>query len=355
MFRLNFIVAFSLISITSFSLAQTPKEIVNPEIFGNRVREYLKDTENGKKPEVIELLQMIKVESIKISLAADSSYSLTYLPKGNESSADKDVLSKTFKDIVLLNVLGNFKGGLADTETSKALIGAIKINPEAIIIEDKDKIKLDDRKSNKSNTSQVAQVNPYTYWAMVPYYQPFVSYVKQGRLWNRQYVPFVINLPSYTWVQIFAIPNYQQPAITLPTIETVSVPANMNPDYSYQLGKQAYQERKLSEALEYFNHTLSLQPENAVVWHYRTVALYELGKVQMAQESAKRAGALFISHPENKATVLASLERIQGSPRSFLAEYRQTMTESEANTIVKAELPKDLLARKEQMLASSKK
>ena len=355
MFRLNFIVAFSLISITSFSLAQTPKEMVNPEIFGNRVREYLKDTENGKKPEVIELLQMIKVESIKISLAPDSSYSLTYLPKGNGSLTDKDVLNKTFKDIVLLNVLGNFKGGLADTETSKALIGAIKINPEAIIIEDKDKIKLDDRKPNKSNTSQVAQVNSYTYWAMVPYYQPFVSYVKQGRLWNRQYVPFVINLPSYTWVQIFAIPNYQQPANTLPTIETVSVPVNMNPDFSYQLGKQAYQERKLSEALEYFNHTLSLQPENAVAWHYRTVALYELGKVQMAQESAKRAGALFISHPENKANVLASLERIQGSPRSFLVEHRQTMTESEANTIAKAELPKDLLARKEQMLASAKK
>ena len=305
MFRLNFIVAFSLISITSFSLAQTPKEMVNPEIFGNRVREYLKDTENGKKPEVIELLQMIKVESIKISLAPDSSYSLTYLPKGNGSLTDKDVLNKTFKDIVLLNVLGNFKGGLADTETSKALIGAIKINPEAIIIEDKDKIKLDDRKSNKSNTSQVAQVNPYTN--------------------------------------------------TSPTIETVSVPANMNPDFSYQLGKQAYQERKLSEALEYFNHTLSLQPENAIAWHYRTVALYELGKVQMAQESAKRAGALFISHPENKSTILASLERIQGSPRSFLVEHRQTMTESEANTIAKAELPKDLLARKEQMLASAKK
>jgi tetratricopeptide (TPR) repeat protein len=356
MFRFNFVVFFSLISITSFSLGQTPKEIVNPEIFGNRVREYLKDTENGKKPEVIELLQIIKVESIKISLAPDSSYSLTYLPKGNGSLTDKDLLNKTFKDIVLLNVLGNFKGGLADTETSKALIAAITIRPEIIVIIPPI---IDPPTPPKPLTPpvppSVAQVNPYTYWAMVPYYQPFVSYVKQGRLWNTQYVPFVINLPSYTWVQIFAIPNYQQPANTLPTIETVSVPANMNPDFSYQLGKQAYQERKLIEALEYFNHTLSLQPENAVAWHYRTVALYELGKVQMAQESAKRAGALFISHPENKSTILASLERIQGSPRSFLAEYRQTMTESEANTIVMAELPKDLLARKEQMLASAKK
>jgi hypothetical protein len=75
----------------------------------------------------------------------------------------------------------------------------------------------------------------------------------------------------------------------------------------------------------------------------------------MAQESAKRAGALFISQPENKAIILANLERIQGNPRSFLVEYRQTMTEAEANIIAKADLPKDLLTRKEQMLASSKK
>lgn len=355
MFRLNFIVAFSLISITSFSLAQTAKESVNPEIFGNRVREYLKDAENGKKPEVIELLQMIKIESIKISLTPDTSYLLTYKSNENGSLANKDTINNILKNIVLLNVLGNYKGGLIDTKTSTALIAGITIRPETIVILPPIIDEPTPPKPPTPPASPVTQVNYFTYWAMVPNYQPFVSYVKQGRLWNRQYVPFVINLPSYTWVQIFAIPNYQQPANTLPTIETVSVPANMNPDFSYQLGKQAYQERKLSEALEYFNHTLSLQPENAIVWHYRTVALYELGKVQLAQESAKRAGALFISHPENKATVLASLERIQGSPRSFLAEYRQTMTESEANTIAKAELPKDLLARKEQMLASSKK
>ena len=196
---------------------------------------------------------------------------------------------------------------------------------------------------------------PCSNWVLVTYCQPIVSYVQHGCLWNKQYVPFVINLPVYAWVQILANPNYMQITLSQTIIETVSVPLNMDSDTAYQLGKQAYQERKLNEALEYFNHTLSLQPENAIVWHYRTVALYELGKVQMAQESAKRAGALFISHPENKATVLASLERIQGNPRSFLAEYRQTMTESEANTIAKAELPKDLLARKEQMLASSKK
>ena len=196
---------------------------------------------------------------------------------------------------------------------------------------------------------------PCSNWVLVTYCQPIVSYVQHGCLWNKQYVPFVINLPVYAWVQILANPNYMQPAISRPIIETVSVPLNMDSGTAYQLGKQAYQDRKMGDALEYFNHTLSLQPENAIVWHYRTVALYELGKVQMAQESAKRAGALFISHPENKSTILASLERIQGSPRSFLVEYRQTMTESEANTIAKAELPKDLLARKEQMLASAKK
>ena len=196
---------------------------------------------------------------------------------------------------------------------------------------------------------------PCSNWVLVTYCQPFVSYVQQGCLWNKQYVPFVINLPVYAWVQILANPNYMQPTLSQPITETVSVPLNMDSDTAYQLGKQAYQDRKMADALEYFNHTLSLQPENAIVWHYRTVALYELGKVQMAQESAKRAGALFISHPENKSTILASLERIQGSPRSFLVEYRQTMTESEANTIAKAELTKDLLARKEQMLASAKK
>jgi tetratricopeptide (TPR) repeat protein len=196
---------------------------------------------------------------------------------------------------------------------------------------------------------------PCSNWVLVTYCQPIVSYVQQGCLWNKQYVPFVINLPVYAWVQILANPNYMQPTLSQPIIETVSVPLNMDSDTAYQLGKQAYQDRKMGAALEYFNHTLSLQPENAIVWHYRTVALYELGKVQMAQESAKRAGALFISHPENKSTILASLERIQGNPRSFLVEYRQTMTESEANTIAKAELPKDLLARKEQMLASAKK
>jgi TolA-binding protein len=196
---------------------------------------------------------------------------------------------------------------------------------------------------------------PCSNWVLVTYCQPIVSYVQQGCLWNKQYVPFVINLPVYAWVQILANPNYVQPTVSQPIIETVSVPLNMDSDTAYQLGKQAYQDRKMGDALEYFNHTLSLHPENAIAWHYRTVALYELGKVQMAQESAKRAGALFISHPENKATVLASLERIQGSPRSFLVEHRQTMTESEANTISKAELPKDLLARKEQMLASAKK
>ena len=196
---------------------------------------------------------------------------------------------------------------------------------------------------------------PCSNWVLVTYCQPIVSYVQQGCLWNKQYVPFVINLPVYAWVQILANPNYMKPAISRPIIETVSVPLNMDSDTAYQLGKQAYQDRKMGDALEYFNHTLSLQPENVIAWHYRTVALYELGKVQMAQESAKRAGALFISHPENKSTILASLERIQGSPRSFLVEYRQTMTESEASTIAKAELPKDLLARKEQMLASAKK
>jgi tetratricopeptide (TPR) repeat protein len=206
----------------------------------------------------------------------------------------------------------------------------------------------------------IVQVNSNIYWAMVPYSQPFASSAKQGRLRHKRQTPAVINLPAYVWVPILVYPNnqqfvHQQSAFNKPMIETVSVPANMHPDFSYQLGKQAYQERNIALALEYFNHTLSLQPENIVVWHYRTSALYQLGKIQMAQESAKIAGALFISHPENKATVLASLERIQGSPRSFLADYRQTMTESEANTIVKAELPKDLLARKEQMLASAKK
>ncbi len=196
---------------------------------------------------------------------------------------------------------------------------------------------------------------PCSNWVLVTYCQPIVSYVQHGCLWNKQYVPFVINLPVYAWVQILANPNYMQPTLSQTIIETVSVPLNMDSDTAYQLGKQAYQDRKMGDALEYFNHTLSLQPENSIVWHYRTVALYELGKVQMAQESAKRAGALFISHPENKSTILASLERIQGNPRSFLVEHRQTMTESEANTIAKAELPKDLLARKEQMLASAKK
>lgn len=191
-------------------------------------------------------------------------------------------------------------------------------------------------------------------WVLVTYCQPIVSYVQQGCLWNKQYVPFVINLPVYAWVQILANPNYMRPTLSQPVFETVSIPINMDSETTYQLGKQAYQERKLSDALEYFNHTLSFQPENTVVWHYRTVILYELGKMQMAEESAKRAGALFLSHPENKSTILASLERIQGNPRSFLVEHRQTMTESEANTIAKAELPKDLLTRRERMLATAK-
>lgn len=196
---------------------------------------------------------------------------------------------------------------------------------------------------------------PCSNWVLVTYCQPIVSYVQQGCLWNKQYVPFVINLPVYAWVQILANPNYMQPTLSQPVFETVSIPINIDSETTYQLGKQAYQERKLSDALEYFNHTLSLQPENTVVWHYRTVILYELGKMQMAEESAKRAGALFLSHPEKKSTILASLERIQGNPRSFLVEYRQTMTESEANIIAKEALPKDLLARRERMLATAKK
>jgi tetratricopeptide (TPR) repeat protein len=195
---------------------------------------------------------------------------------------------------------------------------------------------------------------------MVPYFQPFASSAKQGRFRNKRHATPIINLPTYAWVPILVYPNNQQPVLLQPTfnkpmIETVSVPANMHPDFSYQLGKQAYQESNITLALEYFNHTLSLQPENTVAWHYRTSALYQLGNIEMAQESAKRAGALFISQPENKAIILANLERIQGNPRSFLVEYRQTMTEAEANIIAKADLPKDLLTRKEQMLASSKK
>ena len=206
----------------------------------------------------------------------------------------------------------------------------------------------------------IVQVNSNIYWAMVPSFQPFASSAKQGRLRNKRHATPIINLPVYAWVPILVYPNNQQPFLLQPTfnkpmIETVSVPANMHPDFSYQLGKQAYQESNITIALEYFNHTLSLQPENTVAWHYRTSALYQLGKIEMAQESAKRAGALFISQPENKAIILANLERIQGNPRSFLVEYRQTMTEAEANIIAKADLPKDLLTRKEQMLASSKK
>jgi len=217
-----------------------------------------------------------------------------------------------------------------------------------------------DNAKNIIPTQPIVQVNSNIYWAMVPYYQPFASSTKQGRLRAKRHAPVVINLPAYIWVPILVYPNNQQPVhlqpvFNKPMIETVSVPVNMHPDFSYQLGKQAYQERNITLALEYFNHTLSLQPENAVAWHYRTSALYQLGKILMAQESAKRAGALFISQPENKAIILANLERIQGNPRSFLVEYRQTMTEAEANIIAKADLPKDLLTLKEQMLASAKK
>ena len=217
-----------------------------------------------------------------------------------------------------------------------------------------------DNAKNIIPTQPIVQVNSNIYWAMVPYYQPFASSTKQGRLRAKRHAPAVINLPAYIWVPILVYPNNQQPVhlqpvFNKPMIETVSVPVNMHPDFSYQLGKQAYQERNITLALEYFNHTLSLQPENAVAWHYRTSALYQLGKILMAQESAKRAGALFISQPENKAIFLANLERIQGNPRSFLVEYRQTMTEAEANIIAKADLPKDLLTLKEQMLASAKK
>lgn len=196
---------------------------------------------------------------------------------------------------------------------------------------------------------------PCSYWALVTYCQPVVSYVKQGCFWNKRYVPFVINLPVYAWVQVLADPIYMPAAMGQPGIEKVSVPLNMNPEAAYQLGKQEYQDRNLGNALEYFNHTLSLQPDNAVAWHYRAVALFELGNIQMAQESAKRAGALFIRHPENKPTILADLERVQGDPRRFLVEHRQTITESEANTLARAELPKDLVARKNQMFASGKK
>ena len=217
-----------------------------------------------------------------------------------------------------------------------------------------------DNAKNIIPTQPIVQVNSNIYWAMVPYYQPFASSTKQGRLRAKRHAPAVINLPAYIWVPILVYPNNQQPVhlqpvFNKPMIETVSVHVNMHPDFSYQLGKQAYQERNITLALEYFNHTLSLQPENAVAWHYRTSALYQLGKILMAQESAKRAGALFISQPENKAIILANLERIQGNPRSFLVEYRQTMTEAEANIIAKADLPKDLLTLKEQMLASAKK
>lgn len=217
-----------------------------------------------------------------------------------------------------------------------------------------------DNAKNIIPTQPIVQVNSNIYWAMVPYYQPFASSTKQGRLRAKRHAPAVINLPAYIWVPILVYPNNQQPVhlqpvFNKPMIETVSVPVNMHPDFSYQLGKQAYQERNITLALEYFNHTLSLQPENAVAWHYRTSALYQLGKILMAQESAKRAGALFISQPENKAIILANLERIQGNPRSFLVEYRQTMTEAEADIIAKADLPKDLLTLKEQMLASAKK
>ena len=217
-----------------------------------------------------------------------------------------------------------------------------------------------DNAKNIIPTQPIVQVNSNIYWAMVPYYQPFASSTKQGRLRAKRHAPAVINLPAYIWVPNLVYPNNQQPVhlqpvFNKPMIETVSVPVNMHPDFSYQLGKQAYQERNITLALEYFNHTLSLQPENAVAWHYRTSALYQLGKILMAQESAKRAGALFISQPENKAIILANLERIQGNPRSFLVEYRQTMTEAEANIIAKADLPKDLLTLKEQMLASAKK
>ena len=218
------------------------------------------------------------------------------------------------------------------------------------------------QKENNDNLKNILPIQPIvpvnpntTFWAMVPYYQPSVSSPKQGRFRNKRHSPSVINLPVYIWTPIFVNSNYQQPAMSKSMIETVSVPVNMHPDFSYQLGKQAYQERNIINALEYFNHTLSLQPDNAVAWHYRAVALYDLGKTQMAQESAKRAGALLISQPENKSLILANLERIQGNPRSFLVEHRQTMSEIEANIIAKADLPKDLLTRKEQMLAFAKK
>ena len=196
-------------------------------------------------------------------------------------------------------------------------------------------------------------------WVLVPYCTQFVSYVKQGCGFHKQYVPFVFSVPTYAWVQMIPYPSHYQTtplsSVSQQDFPVVSVPANMDSETAFGLGKLAYQNNKLSESLEYLNHSLSLNPDNVIGWHYRAVAQLQLGQVKLAEESAKKAGAFFVSHPENRISTLSGLERIQGSARGFLVEHRQTMTESEALVIAKAELPKDLLARKEQMLASIKK
>jgi len=204
----------------------------------------------------------------------------------------------------------------------------------------------------------------FSNWVLVPYCTQFVSYVKQGCGFHKQYVPFVFSVPTYAWVQMIPYPSHYQttppPVVSQPVVgqqdfPVVTVPANMDSETAFSMGKLAYQDNKLAESLEYLNHSLSLNPNNVIGWHYRAVTQLQLGQVKLAEESAKKAGAFFVSHPENRISTLSGLERIQGSARSFLVEHRLGMTETEALVIAKAELPKDLLARKEQVLASAKK
>ncbi|WP_020471913.1 tetratricopeptide repeat protein [Zavarzinella formosa] len=168
-------------------------------------------------------------------------------------------------------------------------------------------------------------------------HSPFLDALDAGQV--RWFYP-----PHYRATTTATAPVMQTPINVLPSPippvkpeDRPAIPAELTGRDAASLrteGTRLLKGNRPVRALSVLTAATERDTDDVAAWYLRAVAERELGQMEQATESARRAQALELLGRDDSVTVARALENVQGPSRKFITEAAASLTVAEARVIV---------------------
>lgn len=189
-------------------------------------------------------------------------------------------------------------------------------------------------------------VTPATQWYWVPRHleSPFLDAIAAGRLrwtyppnWRPPQAPAGQQAQYPVIAPAVPTETLPSPFPEIPPAARPAVPAELSKrDVAALRGEAAslLKANRADRALPLLTAATERDADDAAAWSLRAVAELEVGNVEAATDSARRAQALELMGQADAATVAKALETVQGPARQFLKLSGEKMTLADAHALL---------------------